>query len=113
MREQPDLVLGGLEQLIQPRGGLERVALAAPLRGAARVGRLLHRVDAGDAHPERMARAVTVDVGVERVAVGDEGDLAGPDVALRPAGVQQAAAARGGAGGRGDDGEGEQRREGA
>ena len=108
LRQQPHLVLARLQQLVQARGRLDGVALAAARGGAARVGRLLHRVHARDAHGEAGAGAVAVDVDVDRVAVGDERDLAGPEVALGPALAEQALAAAGGLGRGGSGGGGEQ-----
>ena len=86
------LHLARLQQLLEPGGRLDGVALAAARRGAARVGGLLHRVHARDAHGEVGAGAVAVDVDVDRVAVGDERDLAGPE---RSTGARSCAAGTG------------------
>jgi hypothetical protein len=101
---QADAHLPAAQELLEARGGLDRVAVAAARGRAARVVGLLHRVDAGDPDREAAAAAVAVDIGVERVAVGDEGDLCGLDLALRTGRAQQAAARLRLGGGGGDRG---------
>ena len=73
-------------KLVEPGGGLDGVAVAAAARRDRAVAAQLHRVEAGQAHAPRRPGAVTRDVDVDRVAVGDEHDLAGPERARRAAG---------------------------
>ena len=101
-RGDADAALGLLDELLEPVGGVDRVAVTGALGGP--VGRLLHRLDARDAHAQEAAEAVPGHVGVERVAVIDVADLAVPHLALGAVRiVGQAGAALGQSGGSGED----------
>ena len=94
-RGQAHAAPGAADDLLEPRGGLEPVALAAALRGMRAVPGQLHRLHGDEAHLPHAA----VDADVHRVPVVDGDHLPAP----RPRG-------RGGRGGSGNRG-GEQERE--
>jgi hypothetical protein len=80
-RGETDAVVARVDELLEPRGGLARMAGAATAARVVRVDLQFHRVDRDQADALRALRAVAVDVHIERVAVGHERGLAGPDEA--------------------------------
>ena len=106
LRGEADDPPGALDVALDQRGGLEAAALAPAALGVLAVARQLHRVDAGEADVLRVVRPVPVDVDVDRVAVGHERDLAGPEVAQRGGLAGDAGPAPGVGVGGGGDGEG-------
>src|SRR6185436_10208771 len=79
LRGEPHAPAAAADQLLEPGGRFDAVAVTAAARRRVAVHAQLHRVDAGDADAADLARAVALDVDVDRVAVGDERDLAGPE----------------------------------
>src|SRR5439155_21640325 len=93
--------LAQLHQVLEPGGGLVRVALTAAVLAVRGVDVLLHRLDAGDADARSGSLLVLAgEPHVQGVAVADEGHLAVPQRAPGRLGSAQDARARRGPGAR-------------